>query len=217
MIYIEKEREMPQADDALSGLTASKLPRRRSVRFVDFALGFANAAVLGLSVAFSSGMLKMSSTHPRVVSSAEEIADNSLWKTLGSEEFSAFQQDYTQEKIKTDLAEAEALKAQAAVDASETKQAAEESAEATRLEASYDGVAQRYHRPEGFEITLNYPTAVKKEQTEFGYTATARPTTTHGTVRVFVNLATVNEGYVPAGGSIGTVGEYPVGEGIKAF
>jgi hypothetical protein len=78
-------------------------------------------------------------------------------------------------------------------------------------------VEQRHHRPERFEIKLNYPTAVTKEKTEFGFKAIATPTTDQGTVRVYVNLASVNEGLVPAGESIGTVGKYPVGEGIKAF
>jgi hypothetical protein len=114
------------------------------------------------------------------------------------------------EQMKT---EAQRLKAQA----SEVKSAAERSAEAIRLEASYDGVAQRYHRPERFEIKLNYPTVVTKEKTEFGFKAVATPTTDQGTVRVYVNLASVNDGLVPAGESIGTVGKYPVGESIKAF
>ncbi len=216
VIYIEKEREMPTQDDAIPEVTASK-PLCRAQRVVDWALGFANAAVLGLSIAFSSGAFQTASPPTQVVDPVEEATGNNLWKTLGSEAFAAFQRNYIQEKIQTDLAEAEALKAQAAAAASETKQAAEKSAEATRLEASYDGVAQRYHRPEGFEITLNYPVTVEKEKTEFGFKAIATPTTERGTVRVYVNLASASEGYVPAGRSIGTVGQYPVGEGVKAF
>ncbi len=226
MVYIEKkEREMPiQPNNALSDETAVKQPRRQTVRLFDWALGFANAAVLGLSIAFSSGALQPSPAPTQDARPTSEVSGDGLWEMLGSDEFASFQREYAQEQIEKDLADAERLKAeaeglkvQAAAAASETKDAAEQSAEAIRLEASYDGVAQRYHRPEGFVIRLNYPTTVEKEQTEFGYTATAKPTTNQGTVRVYINLATVNEGYVPAGSSVGTVGEYPVGEGIKAF
>ena len=224
MVYIEKKEEMPIHPDDLPGKTAAKRPRRRAVRLFDLALGFANAAVLGLSIAFSSGAFQSDPVPSREAQPTDEVSVNSLWTTLGSDEFDLFQREYAQAQIERDLAEAEQLRAeaegiktQAAAAADETKDAAEQSAEAIRLEASYDGVAQRYHRPEGFEITLNYPVSVEKEQTEFGYTATARPTTKQGTVRVYVNLASVNAGFVPAGGSIGTVGEYPVGEGIKAF
>lgn len=86
-----------------------------------------------------------------------------------------------------------------------------------RLEASYDGVEQRYHRPEGFVISLNYPTTVEKMKTEFGYKVIATPTTERGTVRVYVNLGGANEGFIPADGEIGKVGYYPVGEGVKRF
>lgn len=225
MIYIKKERDMPtQMDDAPPGAAVRKQPRHNVLRFVDLALGFANAAVLGLSVALTSGAFQSIPLSPQETEGIEERTDNSLLSTLRSDEFTDFQREYAQEQIEAELADAERLKAeaeglkvQAAADANKTKDAAEQSAEAIRLEASYKGVAQRYHRPEGFVIRLNYPATVEKEQTEFGYTATARPTTAQGTVRVYVNLASVTEGFVPAGSSIGTVGQYPVGEGVKAF
>ncbi|PZO47226.1 MAG: hypothetical protein DCF15_19285 [Phormidesmis priestleyi] len=216
MIYINEEKGTRPLGKTMP--STHKSPRRR-LRLVDIAIGVANAAVLGLSVAFSNGAFSSTPALP-----PKEIATNSLFETLSSPKFEAFQREYVQQQTARNLAEAEGLKAeaeglklQAAADAGKTKEAAEQAAADIRLEASYDGVEQRYHRPEGFEITLNYPTTVEKEQTEFGYTATARPTTDQGTVRVYVNLATVNEGFVPAGGSIGTVGTYPVGEGVKTF
>ncbi|MGB3294356.1 MAG: hypothetical protein WBB01_15320 [Phormidesmis sp.] len=198
-------------------VTAGKQPRCTVIRLIDLTVGFANAAVLGISVAFSSGAFQSPPTPVQNAQAAVESAENGLLGTLRSEEFAAFQRDYATAEIERDLAEAEALKVQAAAEASRKLAAADQSARAVRLEASYDGVEQRYHRPEGFEITLNYPTTVTKEEAEFGYKATAAPTTERGTVRVFVNLASVNEGTVPAGSPIGTVGKYPVGEGVKAF
>ena len=212
MIYFNKQSDQPP-------ISASPYRRQKRLsRLVDIPLGLANVLVLGLSLAFSNGAFK--SAAPQETRSAQEISKSDLFKTLGSEKFADFQREYAQEKIAQDLtaaeqakAEAEDLKMQAAADVSKAKDAAQ----AIRLEASYDGVEQRYHRPEGFVITLNYPTTVEKEQTEFGFKATARPTTQAGTVRVYINLATVNEGLVPAGSSIGTVGRYPVGEGVKTF
>ena len=220
MIYISKETNKEKGTRQL-GTTMSSIHRspRRRLRLVDIAIGVANAAVLGLSVAFSSGAFSSAPVLP-----PKEIATNSLFETLSSSKFEAFEREYARQQTARDLAEAERLKAeaeglkrQATVDAGKTKAVAEQSAEAIRLEASYDGVEQRYHRPEGFKITLNYPTTVEKEQTEFGFKAIARPTTDQGTVRVYINLASANEGFVPAGGSIGTVGAYPVGEGVKTF
>jgi hypothetical protein len=197
--------------------TTPRLPvsRRKLLRLVDAAVGLANAAVLALAVSLSQGSLQSPASAPI----AKSVADD-LYQTLGSAEFEAFQHRYAQAKMAEDLAAAERMKTEAQrlkVQAGEVKSAAERSAEAIRLEASYDGVDQRHHRPERFEIKLNYPTAVTKEKTEFGFKAIATPTTDQGTVRVYVNLASVNEGLVPAGESIGTVGKYPVGEGIKAF
>jgi hypothetical protein len=197
--------------------TTPPLPvsRRKLLRLVDAAVGLANAAVLALTVSLSQGSLQSPASAPI----AQSVADD-LYQTLGSAEFEAFQHRYAQAKMAEDLAAAERMKTEAQrmkVQAGEVKSAAERSAEAIRLEASYDGVDQRHHRPERFQIKLNYPTAVTKEKTEFGFKAIATPTTDQGTVRVYVNLASVNEGLVPAGESIGTVGKYPVGEGIKAF
>ncbi|MGB3292280.1 MAG: hypothetical protein WBB01_04695 [Phormidesmis sp.] len=210
MIYIEKEREMPE-------VSAIKPPRRKAVRLIDLAIGFANAVVFSLSVAFSNGAFQ-APPPPAQAEATLEVAEDDLLETLLlSEEFAAFQREYARAEIERDLAEAEALKVQAAAEANRTLAAADQSARAMRLEASYDGVTQRYHRPEGFEITLNYPTTVMKEETEFGFKAIATPTTKQGTTRVYINLASVNEGTVSAGNPIGTVGEYPVGEGVKAF
>lgn len=217
MVYTKKEGMSVQTK-------GTQQLRHRAVRFVDLAVGFANAAVLGLSVAFSNSGFSPSSTTVQDTLLAAQSSGDILWETLGSEAFVASQREYAQRKLERELAEAERLKAEAeglkeeaAVTATATKDAAERSAQIIRLYASYDGVEQRYHRPEGFVIRLNYPTMVEKEETEFGYKATARPTTDQGTVRVYVNLASVNEGYVPANASIGTVGKYPVGEGVKAF
>jgi hypothetical protein len=212
MISMNKENGTLIHDDATSGISSS---RRKLLRLVDAAVGLANAAVLALAVSLSQGSPQSSASAPL----AKSVADD-LYQTLGSSEFEAFQRRYAQAKMAEDLAAAQQMKTEAQrlkVQAGEVKSAAERSAEAIRLEASYDGVDQRHHRPERFEIKLNYPTAVTKEKTEFGFKAIATPTTDQGTVRVYVNLASVNEGLVPAGESIGTVGKYPVGEGIKAF
>jgi hypothetical protein len=212
MISMHKEKGTLAHGDATPDISPS---RRQLLRWVDITVGLANVAVLGLAISLSHGAFQAPVQAPISKSAADD-----LYQTLGSAEFEAFQRRYAQEKMAQDLAAAEQMKTEAQrlkAQASEVKSAAERSAEAIRLEASYDGVAQRYHRPERFEITLNYPTAVTKEKTEFGFKAIATPTTNHGTVRVYVNLATVNEGLVPAGESIGTVGKYPVGEGIKAF
>ena len=216
MAYINRENDTRRLSKEMS--SPNRAPRKL-LRIVDIAVGVANAAVLGLSVAFSSGVF---SSAPMPV--PKEIAASSLFETLSSPKFEAFQRDYAQQKTARDLADAERLKAeaeglkvQAAADAGKTKDAAEQAAVNLRLEASYDGVKQRYFRPQGFEIMLNYPVTVKREKAEFGFRAIATPTTEQGTVRVYVNLASASEGYVPAGSSIGTVGKYPVGEGIKAF
>lgn len=216
MAYISKEKDPRRSDKKMS--STDRVPSRL-LRIVDTAVALANAAVLGLAIACSGGALSSAPVPP-----PQEPAASRLLATLNSPEFESFQRDYAQQQTARDLAEAERLKAaaeglrvQAAADAGKTKAAAEQAATAIRLEASYDGVAQRYFRPEGFEITLNYPVAVEKEKTEFGFKATATPTTERGTVRVYVNLASASEGYVPAGGGIGTVGTYPVGEGVKAF
>lgn len=216
MIYIDKEKDTRQLGEKMSSTDRSP---RRLLKIIDIAVGAANAAGLGLSVAFSSGVF---SSAPAPL--PEEIATNSLFEALSSPKFEAFERDYVQQQTVRNLAdterlkaEAEGLKVQAAADAGKTKNIAEQAAADIRLEASYDGVKQRYFPSKGFVVTLNYPVTVKKEKTEFGFKATVTPTTNQGTVRVYVNLASASEGYVPAGGSIGTVGNYPVGEGVKAF
>lgn len=219
MAYINKEKDTHRLSQEMSSTnTTNHRAPRKLLRIVDTTVGIANAAVLGLAVLFSSGVFSPAPAPTK------EIVTERLFETLGSPEFEAFQRGYAQQQTARDLAEAEGLKAeaeglkmQARADARKTKDAAEQAAAFIRLEASYDGVKQRYFRPQGFEITLNYPVTVKKERTEFGFRAIATPTTEQGTVRVYVNLASAAEGYVPAGSRIGTVGEYPVGEGVKAF
>ena len=218
MAYINREKDTCRLSQEMSSTTSTHRAPRKLLRIVDTAVGIANAAVLGLALTFSSGAFSSAPVPPK------EIAANRLFETLSSPEFEAFQRDYAQQQTARDLADAERLKAeaeglkvQAKADAGKTKDAAEQAATFVRLEASYDGVKQRYFRPQGFEITLNYPVTVKREKTEFGFKAIATPTTEQGTVRVYVNLASASEEYVPAGSSIGTVGEYPVGEGVKAF
>ncbi len=194
-------------------------------RLVNSIFGIGAAIAIGLSLVLSNTQLKTAPSSTDIEKrSAEEVAAENLFDYLGSPEFKAFQQQYAQEKLEADLATAERLKLEAndlkdsaVADAAQTKLNAQQSATALRFEASYDGVSQRFHRPEGFVISLNYPTIIEKAETEFGYKVIATPTTGKGTVRVYVNLASANEGFIPAGGEIGKVGQYPVGEGVKAF
>ena len=194
-------------------------------RLVNSISGIGAAIAIGLSLVFINAHLKTAPSSTDVEKRlAEEVAAGNLFDYLGSPEFKAFQQQYAQEKLEADLAAAERLKLEAndlkdaAADAAaQTKLNAQQSATALRFEASYDGVDQRFHRPEGFAISLNYPTIVEKTKTEFGYKVIATPTTDKGTVRVYINLASANEGFIPAGGEIGKVGQYPVGEGVKVF
>ena len=198
---------------------------RRASRFINGIFGFVFVGAIGLALMLNSAVSRPASktTEPDV-RSAEDVADKELFDYIGSPEFKAFQAQYAQEKLAADLAAAEqlkneafGLKEEADEIASQTKLSAEQAATAMRLEASYDGVEQRYHRPEGFVISLNYPTIVEKIKTEFGYKVIATPTTERGTVRVYINLGSANEGFIPADGEIGKVGYYPVGEGVKQF
>ena len=198
---------------------------RKLSRLVNSIFGITGAIAIGLSLVFVNAQLKTAPISTDVEKRpAEEVAAENLFDYLGSPEFKAFQQQYAQEKLEADLAAAERLKLEAnslkdsaASAAAQTKLKAQQSATALRFEASYDGVDQRFHRPEGFVISLDYPTIVEKAETEFGYKVIATPTTGKGTVRVYVNLASANEGFIPAGGEIGKVGQYPVGEGVKVF
>lgn len=194
-------------------------------RLVNSVFIVAGVMAIGLSLVLSNVSSKKTSDPVDIEKQqAEEIAAEGLFEYLGSPEFKAFQQQYAQEKLESDMAAAEQLKLEAnglrdaaAADATQTKLNAQQSATAMRLESSYDGVGLLFHRPVGFVISLNYPTIVEKTETEFGYKVIATPTTDKGTVRVYVNLASANEGFIPAGGEIGKVGQYPVGEGVKAF
>ena len=204
--------------------TVKPLSKRLS-RLINVVFGAVGAMTIGLSLFLSSIEFKSAPASGEPVNlSAGDIAADSLFTYLDSPEFKAFQQQYAQEKLEAELAAAEQLKLEAsalrnsaAADAEQTKLKAQQSATAMRLEASYDGVGPPFHRPIGFVISLNYPTVVEKTKTEFGYKVIATPTTEKGTVRVYINLASANEGFIPADGEIGKVGHYPVGEGIRAF
>lgn len=204
--------------------TVKPLPKKTS-RLINLIFGAVGAMTVGLSLFLSTVEFKAASTPAELENvSDEDIAADSLFDYLNSPEFKAFQQQYAQEKLEADLAAAEQLKLEASVlrdsaaaDAEQTRLKAQQSATAMRLEASYDGVGPPFHRPVGFVINLNYPTIVEKTKTEFGYKVIATPTTEKGTVRVYINLASANEGFIPADGEIGKVGHYPVGEGIRAF
>ena len=207
-----------------SAQTVKPLSKKIS-RLINSVFIVVGVMAIGLSLVLSNVLSKK--THDSIAvekQPAEEIAAESLFEYLGSPEFKAFQQQYAQEKLESDRAAAEQLKLEAnglrnaaAADATQTKLNAQQSATAMRLEASYDGVGPPFHRPVGFVISLNYPTIVEKTETEFGYKVIATPTTDKGTVRVYINLASANEGFIPTGGEIGKVGQYPVGEGVKAF
>lgn len=198
---------------------------RKASRLINGIFGLIGVGAIGLALMLNSAVSKPASHSIEPdIRSAEDVADKELFDYIGSPEFKAFQAQYAQEKLAADLATAEqlkneafGLKEEADAIASQTKLSAEQAAAAMRLEASYDGVEQRYHRPEGFVISLNYPTIVEKIKTEFGYKVIATPTTERGTVRVYINLGSANEGFIPADGEIGKVGYYPVGEGVKQF
>ena len=209
---------------ASSTETVKPLSKKIS-RLVNSVFIVVGAIAIGFSLAISNVSSKKTPDPVDIEKQpAEEIAAEGLFEYLGSPEFKAFQQQYAQEELESNLAAAEQLKQEAsglrdtaAADATQTKLNAQQSATAMRLEASYDGVGPPFHRPVGFVISLNYPTIVEKTETEFGYKVIATPTTDKGTVRVYINLASANEGFIPAGGEIGKVGQYPVGEGVKAF
>ena len=222
--YLKALNEPVQEQPPFTPQPVKPLSRRMS-RLINGVAGLVGAGAIGLALLLNSAVSKPASnaieTNTRP---AEDVADKELFDYIGSPEFRAFQAQYAQEKLAADLAAAEqlkneafGLKEEADAIASQTKLSAEQSATATRLEASYDGVEQRYHRPEGFVISLNYPTVVEKVKTEFGYKVIATPTTERGTVRVYINLGSANEGFIPASGEIGKVGYYPVGEGVKKF
>ena len=209
---------------ASSTETVKPLSKKIS-RLIDSVFIVVGAMAIGLSLVLSNVSSKKTADSVDIEKQpAEEIATEGLFEYLGSPEFKEFQQQYAQEKLESDLAAAEQLKLEAnglrdaaAANAEQTKLNAQQSATAMRLEASYDGVGPPFHRPVGFVISLNYPTTVEKTATEFGYKVIATPTTGKGTVRVYINLVSANEGFIPAGGEIGKVGQYPVGEGVKAF
>lgn len=220
-----KALEKPVQEPPLFKPQPIKPLSRRSSRLINGIFGLASVGVIGLALMLNSVVSKpASNTTAPNIRSVENVADQELFDYIGSPEFKAFQAQYAQDKLVADLAAAEQLKneafglrEEADAIASQTKLSAEQAATAMRLEASYDGVEQRYHRPEGFVISLNYPTIVEKMKTEFGYKVIATPTTERGTVRVYINLGSANEGFIPAEGEIGKVGYYPVGEGIKQF
>lgn len=223
--YLKAWNKPVQKTQPLSKPQPVKPLSRRLSQLIDGIFGLVGVGAIGLALLLNHAVSEPvpnsiePDTHP-----SEEAAAKELFEYVGSPEFRAFQAQYAQEKLAADLAAAERLKdeanglrEEADVIATQTKLNAEQTATAMRLEASYDGVEQRYHRPKGFVISLNYPTTVERIQTEFGYKVIATPTTERGTVRVYINLGSANEGFIPAEGEIGKVGYYPVGEGVKQF